>query len=155
MSKLNALLKGAKNVDANSSRSGTYFPPDFEGVLEIVKCFHRPSAVGSKEFIIAEFKVVETNLDKVPVGGERSWAHDMAEKFYGIANTKAFVGAACGFEVDSEECAELDGDALEEAMSVEDNPIVGRWVGLKTNAKKTKAGKDFTVHNFSPADQPE
>lgn len=154
MSKLNALLKGAKNVDANSSRSGTYFPPDFEGVLEIVKTFHRPSAVGSKEFIIAEFKVVKTNLEKVPIDSERSWAHDMAEKWYGIANTKAYIGAACGFEVDSEECAELDGDALEEAMS-EGSPIIGRWVGLKTNSKTTKSGKDFTVHTFYPVDQPE
>ena len=150
MSKLAALLSEAKNADPRAGKTGQYFPADFRGLLKVVSCTHKSSQKKkNKEYLVAEFEVLESNLAEVSVGSARSWVLDLTNPDFGIPNAKAFVGACSGFDVDSDECAGLDGDDL--LATMEESLIDGRHVRLQTFYKKTAVGGDFTVHTFTPA----
>jgi hypothetical protein len=104
--------------------------------------------------------VVESDNPKVIVGRKYTCQYNRKhDSFFG--NVKGFLAAANGVEPDprnEKEIATLftdesGRDIAEEVaeMSVSDeNPLAGTRLTLNCVIKKTRAGNDFTIHNWSP-----
>ena len=109
---------------------------------------------GGKVYLIVEFKVLETTSDKIKTDQTYSWAHDIMEKFFGAANAKGFLAAACGIDPASPEAKALGKKEMEEAWA-ENQPLAGEVVNLTTTPKVTKGGFDFIVHKWTPGEEAE
>ena len=73
-----------------------------------------------------------------------------------LGNVKGFLAACNGADPTNE--AELaatfpgpkDAEDTARYSVSSDNPLAGTWLNLNCVKKKTKAGGDFTVHNWAP-----
>ncbi len=120
--------------------------------VRINNVFLKESDQYNTTYFIVEFTVLESSSDKIDVGTDWSWAHDILNKWYGAANTKQFIAAAVGLDPASADAKGLTRQDVEDAVS-DDQPLTDRIVMLKTQPKKTKnEGRDFTVHNWGPVE---
>jgi len=138
-------------VPGAGSGGGTYLPAGGDFTVEIASVKFVPSKATTKKFYVVEFTVAESSLDtvKANTGKMYTWTHDTTSKFYGAQHVKQFIAAAMGFAEDSAEAMGLGADQAMESFS-EEQPLVGMQLRVTTRGKKTKAGTDFTVHNWSP-----
>lgn len=152
MANMDTIFSDFDKADPSSGGGGgDYINAYGDHVVEILAIKFKESDTDSKIFFIAEYKVLETTSDKVQVGEAYAWVHDMTNKFFGASNTKMFIAAAIGFEVKSDKAKALTRKDVEEAWG-EDQPFAGEKINLNTKNRKTKAGNDFTVHTWSPAE---
>ncbi len=119
--------------------------------VEIVAVRFKHSDQYDATYLIAEFKVVESDHESVRIGGTYAWAHNMLNKWYGASNTKQFIAAALGMDPTSAEAKAITRETVEEAWG-EAQPLAGEMLRLKTTPKVSKAGNDFTVHDWTPAE---
>lgn len=123
-------------------KGGTYPVPGVYPILlvDVVKLI---TSRKGEDIFIAEFEILESNVDERPTGTRMSWAanlkHDPSP-----GNIKAFLAAAG--DVDPEE---VNSEAAQLACS-EDNPLHGRLVRLEATITTTKSGNAFTLCDFRP-----
>jgi len=148
---LEALFSGFNNETPSAGTGGT---PKIEVngnfVVEVGEVKLKPSEKYAGTYFIVEFKVVESDTDRVGVGSVYSWTHDTTNKHYGMANTKNFLASVLGFESNSEEAKAVSTDDVFEALS-EERPLFGLRVRVKVDHKTTAGGYDFWRHEWSPA----
>ncbi len=120
--------------------------------------------VRDRELFIAEFKILSSTSPEHAVGSTASWSCKDPSSDSGSGDVKAFCIAATGNDPrqvkDSDEKAQLQATylafaAMGEAeafkrLNLPENFFVGRRLRLETSLIKTKAGKDFTKHVWSP-----
>lgn len=138
---------------------GQYLPPKFLGKVRVESVQEYKTRTKGDAFI-AELEVVESNLPEVAVGGVYSWFQKMNES--APREIKNFLAACKGFDpyapgaadafsraFPKKELAELYAAAVGEGNALGDTVL-----SVETYGKKTKAKTDFTVHRFTPAEQP-
>lgn len=113
------------------------YPFLYVDVLKMIK-----SRKGDDCFI-AEFDILESNVEARPRGSRMSYAvnfrHDAAP-----GNVKAFIAAVMNANPDS-----VDAEASRYACS-ERNPCHGRLVRLEASDTTTRSGNPFTLCNWQP-----
>lgn len=149
------------------SQSGVFFSKDFIGEVEIDATKGFKSQNGKGELFVVECTVTKSQFrpkkledgtmteDPDPVGAARSWMVFL-DTVMGLPNLKGFLVAATGFDLADTDTVEKEFDpgCVELAESCQDagkNPLKGARVALRTRNIETKAGKDFTRHDWSPA----
>lgn len=146
-------LKGAKVLMRSKSMEN-----GFEGKVQIKKIEAQNTRNGPKLFV--KYEVVESNdAEQWPPGLERTWKQGFttsAGPEPALNNMLAFAAACVGIEADDEaQIEEYKGTITEmfkEAInSPEQNDFIDVVVRLSTEVVKTRdAGRDFTVHTWSP-----
>ncbi len=125
--------------------------------------------VRDRELFIAEFKIVTSTNPEHVAGSTASWSCKDPSSDNGSGDVKAFCIAALGNDPrqvkDNDEKAQLQATLLAFAamgeaeafkrLGVPENLFVGRRLKLETSVIKTKAGKDFTKHVWSPVPKEE
>lgn len=119
-----------------------------------------------KSFIV-EFEVLSSTNEKHAIGSSGSWVVKM-DKPNAFSDIKGFVAALIGMDPKSIRKPEEDPATHETlakyakaacdadfAKKIGEEPdfLIGVDLNLETVLKKTLAGKDFTVHNWSPAEE--
>ncbi len=114
-----------------------------EGVYPVlyVDCLKMIKSRKGDQIFIAEFDIVDSEVDERPPGTRMSWAanfrHDATP-----GNVKGFLAVLMGVDAD-------DVDAASAKLAVsESNPCRGRLIRLEAVMIETKAGKPFTLHNW-------
>lgn len=144
---------------AKISETGNYLPPDFDGVVEITRTIIKETRKKGPAFIV-DLRIVESNLDDVPVEKEFNWFQKMTDTDIAFPAIKAFFAAAAGVDPrDDEALGEIEDnieEALEDAVQNPDDPeknmLIGLQVRVITSHKETQEGKDFTRHDWRPLD---
>lgn len=121
-------------------------------IIEVEEIKFKDSEKYNAVYFIVNFKVLKTNSDKVTVGQAYSWTHNMIQKHYGAANTKQFMAAALGLEIESEEAKNIGREMVEEAWG-DEQPLAGQIVRLQTSPKVTESGYEFCVHTWAPSSE--
>jgi hypothetical protein len=145
---------------ADTFERGKYFPPDGTFYLKLQKTLVKGTRKSGAAFI-AEFEVVGSNHDEVPVGAKRSWFQKMVDKDVAFPAIKEFMAALLGFsKEDKAEWksfeAKLEGiltEATDFEGKAEDHPLYGMTVKVTTWQKTTNNGKEFTVHDWEIWDE--
>ena len=140
----------------DASNKLPYFPAGFIGTVKISACKGITKRDSSRAFV-AELEVVTSNIpETVRVGGKYSWFQSMKESGTAYPACISFLYAALGLDSVRDK-ATIEAKVkprqdfhLNNAVS-DTNPLAGATLHLQTALKKTKAGKDFTLHNFAPA----
>lgn len=118
-------------------------------------------------FFIAEGKVIQSDVDERPPGVTAAWTQRMngttpGAKGVAFGNILEFIaavlqvkGAGKISDLVTAAWAQAVGQSatvqeIAEALVSGDNPFRGAMVSLTTSNITTKAGKDFTVHKWSP-----
>lgn len=107
------------------------------------------------DLFTVENDVKESDNSKIRPGTMATWQTSSKNDSF-LGNVKGFLTACNGGDPTNEAdvAAAFPNDAESEAiaaMSVgPDNPLAGTWLNLNCVLKKTREGKDFTVHNWSP-----
>ncbi len=146
-------FKGAKGMTI--SGQGVYFTPGVDCILRIEKTHIFPARKG--DMYIVEGVIVEGGNAEHPVGARRSWLQGLKDKDIAFRAVKAFCIAALGLSMkrseDDKKIAQFEEECetVLEASAVE-NIFKGHTVRLETTNKPTRAGQDFTLHVWSPAD---
>ena len=140
---------------------GRYLPGGFRGKLRVLRTMTKETRAKGPGFIV-EFEVIESNLaapEQFPPGAKCTWFVKLANKDTAFPAIKAFVAALCGFQVHQKQEIETNvsprlQQIVETATANPDrpgvNPLLGIAVGLETVMVQTKAGGDFTRHDWSP-----
>lgn len=97
---------------------------------------------------IAEFTILESTVEERPAGMQCSWSTPMNIDM-GPINVKRFVGAAAGCGLVEEIDKTVTSHSCKYSAS-NDQPMKGVQVHIQVTMIKTKEGKDFPEHRFSP-----
>ena len=139
--------------DAQVTKRGSYFPPDFKGLVEILDVKLVESKEKNTMYYIIETKVVESNLDELEEGDERSVMYDFAHGKTALGNIKGFLAPALRLPID-----EIDDDMGLGSVEHEKDGVtipspfrgLGVLMRLVTKQIKTKKkNENFTVHEWS------
>lgn len=139
--------------DAEIYERGVYMSGGFDGEVEILKTIQNRSRKGDDAFIV-DMRIVSGGTQKDPNGAKRSWYVKHNDSFHG--NVKVWAAAIMGYESsDKEGIAEkvaprLKNLLLKAVANPEDNKFIGRRVHLVTATIETRAGGEFTRHDWSP-----
>jgi hypothetical protein len=143
---------------ARPTQGGQYLEPGTY-TLQIKRVKLQESAAKSRtEWFIVEFKVIDTDHEKIKPGDERSWLVELPGEWpeLSLGNIKAFLMTAYGSmavaEGDEPPTEEEIGDEEGEAACEEDGPLVGVFVNAFAYNKKTKQDRDFTRVKWSIPD---
>ena len=133
---------------------GNYLPGNFLGTLRVVKTLVTKSRKTGGMVFIAEHEVVESNLpDEWPAGKKASYAVKLGTDTTG-ANLRSWSLPVLGLSTDSTELDDELDDLINGAVaegSEDDNDFTDRLVNIETVMVKTRAGNDFTRHDWSVA----
>jgi hypothetical protein len=147
----------------DASNKLPFFPAGFIGDVEVIACKGITTRAGERAFI-AELRVLSSNMpDTVRLDGKYSWFQGLKEPGTAYPACIGFLYACLGLD-QSRDKEKIDTtvkprqDAYLNMAVNEDlkqfggkiNILAGAKVRVQTATKKTKAGADFTVHNFSP-----
>jgi len=149
--------------DAKVFERGEWFDPGFDGIVEIKKVQAKPTR-NKGDILFIECVVVElfdcpSHADgrpKHPVGWRGSWSVKLQDKDIAFSNILSFVAAVSGYT--KSQTVEIDRDVKPEVEQImqnatdypENNLLTGQRLHLRTVGIKTKAGTNFTVHNWDP-----
>lgn len=97
-------------------------------------------------FFIAEFDVIESDVESRPKGTAMSWVVGMRHK-PSAGNVRAFLAALNGIPIE-----EVDGEGTR-ACCGEQNPCNGRLVRLEASQIETRAGNPFTKCRWVAIDE--
>lgn len=136
------LFEGIENAESGSR---VYISDTGNFVLEILKCSAGISKFKEERFFGVDFNVVESTNPKYPAGSRVSWYVGLRKDTPALSNVKDFAATAAGVP-----SKEVDAASIEMIVS-DEQPLAGTKVKLATVLKKTKAGKDFTVHQWATA----
>jgi hypothetical protein len=132
----------ARIAGAEASEGGVYPLPGAYPILYVDTLKMIRSRKGDDVFI-AEFEIIQSDVEDRPVGTRMSWAvnfrHDASP-----GNVKAFLAAVMAVQA-----TEVDGEGAQYACS-DKNPCHGRLVRLSASQTKTRTGNDFTLCKWSP-----
>lgn len=109
-----------------------------------------------EDLYTVETIVKSSNNPDIKVGELRTWQTNAKRDSF-LGNVKGFLAACNGVDPSNEvQVAELFPNpeeaeaAAEFSVDEKENPLGGIWLNLSCVLKKTKAGGDFTVHNWMP-----
>lgn len=133
---------------ASSSKGGVYL---FPGVYALECKANKVSQTrDGRAFFVAEFTILESSNPERQVGTSCSFMVMLDKNLEtGLGNIKGYISGL--YDIPE---AEVDEAGVELLVSAE-NPGQGCKVRCECTNIKTKAGKDFTKHMFSPFDKPE
>lgn len=141
--------------NAESYDRGNYLAPGFVGVCEVVKTLVKQTRAAGPAFIV-ELRIVESNLDRHPVGSKVSWFQKLTDKAVAFPSVAEWAAATAGLDPTDREMVkqEIMPELRELMEHATDNPsnnsFVGQLVKIETVHVLTKTGRDFTRHTFSP-----
>jgi hypothetical protein len=134
-------------------QKGAFFKPG-SYTVEIKKCLVKDARKG-KMFIV-ECKILASNNAEEKPGDSRTWLQKMTNPDVARPALKAFALAAVG--VDPQDAAKVKAvpsneveDVLDAACDATKQALKGRTLKLEVAMVKTKDGRDFSLHTFSPA----
>lgn len=135
---------------ASVSQTGVYFIPG-NYVVTIKKVFTMRSRKKDDLFIV-EAVIDQSNVPERPHGSKASWVVNFKNDA-ALGNIKGFIAAVNGIDPSDEKAVneQVDEDTCEYVVG-DDNPLEGKQVNLTCVNIKTKAGGDFTLHQWSPAE---
>lgn len=122
--------------------------------VEITKCQVLRTRAKGDAFIV-EFKILESSdTVKHPLGSIRSWYQSLQDSTIAFGEIKAFAAAVLGIPPSDKEAIRTKVDPeietiMERAISAE-QALKGAKVAVECTHKLTKAGKDFTRHDWAP-----
>lgn len=113
--------------------------------VSVVSVRHVTSKVGSDQFFVVDFDVAESNNPDIPAGTAATWMTKLNGKFpdMALADVKSFIMAATGADED-----DVDEGTIEEALDGDGTALAGSALRIVVEPTKTKAGGDFSKHNF-------
>ncbi len=139
-----SIFSGISEVE--TSQGGVYFLPGVYKV-RIERVLLKDGRL-SRKFFIIDGKIVESSVADRPPGMRASQVIAM-DKAPALRNIKEFMLAASGLEAAAvEEMTEQDWLDLCEGAVGEDQPFSGLELELTCRQIETKAGRDFTVHEW-------
>jgi hypothetical protein len=150
---LGNLFQGIGQVRPNLG--GSYFSEGFSGVVVLDSLKGQNSQKTQVFQIIAEFRILETNMpEKHPVGGSSSFIMS-TDKAPWKGNYTGLLAALWGIDPGNEEAVKTNiTSTVGEAAIDKSQPCRGRAVMLTTSTgKKTQKGNPLTIHYWKPVDQ--
>lgn len=152
-------LSAFKGFDeAKVSQRNPNFPAGENFLVEVEACKLVTNHQG-QDFFVIEAEVLESSTNAMKPGTVGAQVIGIPGKYrMGFSNVKAFLAAANGIDPSNNDAVEaaLGG---EQGMQVaafavsDDNPLAGVKLRLRTSLTQTKAGNDFTIHSWSPAEE--
>lgn len=141
--------------EAETYDRGNYLTGGFIGVCEVVKTLVKDTRAVGPAFIV-ELRVVESNLEKHPVGSKVSWFQKLTDKAVALPSVVEWAAATVGYDPTNREL--LKAEIMPELKAImeyaqatpSDNDFIGLRVKIETTQVLTKNGRDFTRHTFSP-----
>ena len=139
-----SIFSGISEVEA--SQGGVYFLPGVYKV-RIERVLLKEGRLNRRFFII-DCKILESSVEERPTGMRASQVIAM-DKAPALRNIKEFMLAASGLGASAgEEMTEEKWIELCEGAVGEDQPFSGLELELTCRQIETKAGRDFTVHEW-------
>lgn len=131
------------NTEAARGR-GTFFTRGTY-TASVLSCRHVKSRVGTDEFFVVDFTIVESTSPELPRGSTGTWMAKLTGKYpaLALADVKAFIMAA----TDSTE-ADVGEAEVTEAVSGDGTLLAGSVVRITVEDVRTKAGASFSKHSF-------
>lgn len=143
--------------EAKANKSGTYYPPNFRGLVRIKNIQLVNSQQKNAEYYVIETEILESTSHPDLCGLERSVLYDFAHGKTTLANIRAFLASA--MQVPYDEVGDQDGllscqqEVVEGGKKVViPSPFVGVELRLETLPHTTKKGGDFTLHRWGSFD---
>mgnify|MGYP001558378001 FL=1 len=131
----------------NASKSGrVYFDESGNFTLEILECNAGVSDFKKINFFGVEAKVLESTNPKYPVGSRVNWFVKLQPGTPALSNVREFVAVLTDTPYD-----DVDSAGTEMVISKE-QPCQGTVLKAIAVKKKTQAGKDFTLVQWSRYD---
>lgn len=142
-----AIQKAKTSKSGTPIRDGTY---DLTVVNLIVREGHKGTSFIA-EFVVDTCVPAREGVTPNPVGSRCSYVTNLTKNEMGPGNAKAFLMALTG----SDEGDMEDDEFLDALVNLvgDDQPMRGARIRDVTFFKKTKAGADFTGHNWETIDQ--
>lgn len=145
--------------------TGSYFPPDGEFKLKVLKTFGLETRKSGDAFIV-DFEVLESDVESVKVGSKKNWYQGLSNQDVAFPSIKKFMLELLQIDVEDEEQMEEFEENLPDLMEqvgdeawnkdnvdVTDHLLHGKTIALQTVGIITKEKKtEFTVHNWSAWD---
>lgn len=107
---------------------------------------------------VVEFEILESTYDKNPVGSTASWFCGMSKQpEAGLRDFMLFIAACFGVDpADEVKVREAAKEEMLEYACDPSNPMgdYGLIMHVTTKTKLTKNGSPFTIHIWSPAENP-
>lgn len=133
--------------DAKATEGGNYLP---EGLydIELVRITVSKTRKGVP-FMAVDFRILGSSVEKVKIGSVWNWYNGF-DKEPALGNAKAFAFAvlSCSGKVDE---ADITEEVMEELCADSGIGVTGTKLKVQTTTVKTKAGGDFTKHQWYPA----
>lgn len=159
------LFDGIENAEI--FERGKFLPPGFAGVLEVKRTLSKDSLKSGVGFIV-EFAVAQVDrpgqpdheLSPVVLGEKRTWWQGMTDQTVAFPACLEFMAALSGYQRHEKDAIEAGvkphvRETLNHAVkNPDENDLIGCQVRLETSHKITKKGSDFTVHTWSPHEDP-
>lgn len=128
---------------AGTSQGGNYFKPGIYSVS--VKEVKMITSRQKDDLFIVECEVLKSTHEDIIEGMTTSWVVNMKHDA-SLGNIKLFMAAALGESEDK-----IDEDTCDFAVSPE-NPLKNTLMELECVATTTRAGGNFTKHNWASAE---
>lgn len=142
-------------ANAKISETGSYLPPGFRGKLRIDKCQIVHPRSGIPAFVV-DLTVITSNLPDVKPGEVRNWYQKSGDSF--DAAVLGFLAAALGFNAKLPDQKLIIETQLAAAAPQYAEAAVGptqflanKEISVETMKRDTKAGGEFTRHDWAPA----
>jgi hypothetical protein len=138
---------------------GEWFQPDFDGEVWPRRTLIKASVQSGNLFLV-ECEIVMTNHAAHPVGGRFTWSQKLDSPKIALGAIKQFITACVGCDPKDKRKVEelnpyysqlMNGGLADTEGKAGHNEMVKRVVHLQTRATKTREGKDFTLHIWSPS----
>lgn len=147
---------------------GRYLPPGFKGTVEVKRTLAKNSRQSGTGFIV-ELTVVDVEqegdadheLSPVRLGEKRTWWQGLTNQDVALPAIKEFMAVLAGYERHEKDAIARDvSPTLKSVLDYaiehpDDNDLVGCKIRVETQHKTTKQGRDFTLHNWTPYEEPE
>ncbi len=142
-------------TNAKITETGNYLPHNFRGKVRIDKCQIVHPRSGPPAFVV-DFTILESNLNDVKPNEVRNWYQKSGDSF--DSAILGFMAAVFGYN--------LSVPAIKEQMERDLQPratqyaeaavgpqqiLAGKLVSVETVKRDTRAGGEFTRHNWYPA----
>jgi hypothetical protein len=146
---------GGSEVGGDARYPNVETPGVYNAVAEAVKVVTSKTD-RSKNFLICEYKLVNSSSTLHPEGQMYSWVHNLSNQFYGLPNAKAWLAAVLGFGAQSPEAAALSEEDMIRVVAMPDS-IKGRPFSFRCRMHTTKnidqstgRAKEVPVLDFAP-----
>jgi len=132
------------NKTAAARSKGAFLTPGTY-VATVVSCRHVRSKLGTDEFFVVDFDLVESTNPELPAGSPVTWMSKLTGRYpdMALADVKAFVMAGTGAGE-----ADVTEDTLEEVLEGDGTELAGQRVKIVCSEVKTKTGGAFTKHSY-------